>query len=320
MGEEWRRGWHPENLPKKKSDQSFLIIGAGPAGLEAAHALGKRGYKVILSEERNELGGRVTLESRLPTLSEWARVKDYREQQFLKLPNVEVYLNSKITVEDILLTEADHIVIATGAKWRDDGFGRSNEIGINNLKNSNSIFTPDDIMAGHLPKGQVVIFDDDYYYMGPVIAELLQKAGCNVTFITTSDMVCSFGNYTSEQPSAQKNLINLGIKLIFSQNINSYNGKDLELSCMYTDRKSRLKADSVVMITARLPIDILYYQLQNLIESKKNNSIKSISRIGDSEAPAPIASAVYAGRKYALKIDDNSSTDYSARRDTNYID
>jgi len=133
-------------------------------------------------------------------------------------------------------------------------------------------------------------------------------------------MVCSFGNYTSEQPSAQKNLINLGIKLIFSQNINSYNGKDLELSCMYTDRKSRLKADSVVMITARLPIDILYYQLQNLIESKKNNSIKSISRIGDSEAPAPIASAVYAGRKYALKIDENSPTDYSVRRDTNYID
>ena len=316
MGEEWRRGWHPENLPKQKSDQSFLIVGAGPAGLEAAHALGKRGYKVILSEERNELGGRVTLESRLPTLSEWVRVKDYREQQFLKLPNVEVYLNSKITIEEILLTDVDHIVIATGAKWREDGFGRSNKIGINNFKISNNIFTPDDIMTGRLPKGQVVIFDDDYYYMGPVIAELLQKTGCNVTFVTTSDMVCSFGNYTSEQPSTQKNLINLGIKLIFSQNINSYDGSDLELSCMYTDRKSRLKADSIVMITARLPIDTLYYQTQNLIESKKNDSIKSICRIGDSEAPAPIASAVYAGRKYALEIDDNSSPNYSVRRDT----
>ena len=66
-------------------------------------------------------------------LSEWVRVKDYREQQFLKLPNVEVYLNSKISAEDALLAEADHIVIATGAKWRDDGFGRSNSAGINNL-------------------------------------------------------------------------------------------------------------------------------------------------------------------------------------------
>ena len=317
MGEEWRRGWHPENLPKKKSDQSFLIIGAGPAGLEAAHALGKRGYKVILSEERNELGGRVTLESRLPSLSEWIRVKDYREQQFLKLPNVEVYLNSKISAEDALLAEADHIIIATGAKWRADGFGRNNSVGINNLHNSNNIFTPDDIMAGHLPKGEVVVFDDDYYYMGPVIAEMLQKAGCNVTFVTTSNMVCSFGNYTSEQPSAQKALINSGVRLIFSQNINSYDGKNIDLSCMYTDRKSKFKADSIVMITARLPIDTMYYQLQNLKEVGKANSIKSICRIGDAEAPAPIVSAVYAGRKYALEIDDDLSTDYSMNRDIN---
>ena len=61
-------------------------------------------------------------------------------------------------------------------------------------------------MTGHLPKGEVVVFDDDYYYMGPVIAEMLQKLGCNVTFVTTSNMVCSFGNYTSEQASAQKAL------------------------------------------------------------------------------------------------------------------
>jgi len=317
MGEEWRRGWHPEILPKKKSDKSFLIIGAGPAGLEAAHALGKRGYKVILSEERNELGGRVTLESNLPSLSEWVRVRDYREQQFLKLPNVEVYLNSKISAEDALLTEVDHIVVATGAKWRDDGFGRSNLIGINKLNISNNIFTPDDIMGGHLPKGDVTIFDDDYYYMGPVIAEMLQKAGCKVTFITTSNMVCSFGNYTSEQPSAQKTLINLGVKLIFSQNVNSYNGKEVELSCMYTNNKSKLKADSMVMITARLPVDALYYQLQILMESGKTKSIKSIQRIGDAEAPAPIASAVYSGRKYALEIENDLSAHYSVCRDIN---
>ena len=97
MGEEWRRGWHPEYVPEKKSESSVLVIGAGPAGLEAAHALGKRGYKVILSEARNELGGRVAQESRLPSLSEWIRVKDYREQQFLKLPNVGVYLDSHLS-------------------------------------------------------------------------------------------------------------------------------------------------------------------------------------------------------------------------------
>jgi len=102
----------------------------------------------MLSEERNAIGGRVILESRLPFLSERVRVKDYREQQFLKLPNVEVYLNSKISADDVLLTEADHVIIATGAKWREDSFGRSNTISINNLKDLNNIFTPDDIITG----------------------------------------------------------------------------------------------------------------------------------------------------------------------------
>jgi dimethylamine/trimethylamine dehydrogenase len=318
MGEEWRRGWHPEYVPEKKSESSVLVIGAGPAGLEAAHALGKRGYKVMLSEARNELGGRVAQESRLPSLSEWMRVKDYREQQFLKLPNVEVYLDSHLSAEDALLTEVDHIVIATGAKWRADGFGRNNAIGIGNLGASEQIFTPDDIMVGRLPQGKVIVFDDDYYYMAPVIAEMLQKAGCQVTFVSTSNMACSFGSYTSEQPSAQKALINAGVQMIFSQNIQAYDGENIELSCMYTERASMLKADAIVMVTARLPIDELYYQLQDLIENGKAGSTQSIRRIGDCEAPALIASAVYAGRKYALELDDSSGTNYLVRRDVNF--
>ena len=318
MGEEWRRGWHPENIPEKKSNDSFLIIGAGPAGLEAAHALGKRGYKVILSEQHNYLGGRVTLESNLPSLSEWARVRDYRQQQFFKLPNVDIFLNSKINAEEALSIQTDHIVIATGAKWHTNGFGRNNTRGIGDLQSLGNIFTPDDIMSGNLPEGKVVVFDDDYYYMGPVIAEMLQKRGCDVTFITTSNMVCSFGNYTSEQFSAQKTLINSGVKTIFSQNIISFSHGDLKLSCTYTDKKSKLNADAIVLITARLPVDDLYYDLQKLKENGKTKSVKSIQRIGDCDAPSIIASAVYAGRKYALEIDDDSGINYSIRRDTNY--
>ena len=232
--------------------------------------------------------------------------------------DVEVYLDSHLSAEDALLTEVDHIVIATGAKWRADGFGRNNAICIENLGASEQIFTPDDIMVGRLPKGRVIVFDDDYYYMGPVIAEMLQKGGCQVTFVSTSNMVCSFGSYTSEQPSAQKALINAGVQMIFSQNIHAYDGTNIELSCMYTERASMLKADAIVMVTARLPIDELYYQLQDLIENGKAGSTQSIRRIGDCEAPALIASAVYAGRKYALELDDSSGTNYLVRRDFNF--
>ena len=320
MGEEWRRDWHPEYVRPRESESQILIVGSGPAGLEAAHALGKRGYDVLLSEGRTELGGRVTLESRLPTLAEWVRVKDYREQQFLKLPNVDVYLDSHLSAEEALSIEADHLVIATGATWRADGFGRTNTIANPNLTAPGQIFTPDDIMAGRLPEGRVVVFDDDYYYMGPVLAEMLQGAGCQVTFVTTDNMACSFGTYTTEQRSVQRSLLEAGVQLVFSNNLESYDGQEIELGCMYTERESLLQADAVVMVTARLPNDDLYYDLLRLMEAGQAGPTKSVRRIGDCEAPAPIASAVYSGRRYALELDDHSGINYSLRRDASFPD
>ena len=165
MSEEWRSGWHPEKINKKISDSSVLIIGAGPTGLEAAHALGKRGYKVMLTEASRELGGRVSTEAKLPGLSQWARVRDYRLQQIEKLPNVEVFRESRMTHDQIIEVGAEHIAIATGSEWRRDGFGGTHLNGIDGLKHSPNLFTPDDIMAGNLPDGPTIIYDDDHYYI-----------------------------------------------------------------------------------------------------------------------------------------------------------
>ena len=95
MGEEWRKGWHPEVIAPKASDDQVLIVGAGPAGLECARALGRRGYEVMLAEATTELGGRVAARVPLPGLSEWGRVRDYRLQQILPMPNVELYRDSR---------------------------------------------------------------------------------------------------------------------------------------------------------------------------------------------------------------------------------
>ena len=90
MGEEWRRGWHPERINPRKSDDGVLVVGGGPSGHECALALGQRGYRVILSESLSKLGGRVRRESRLPGLSEWGRVRDYRVQMLDRIPDVSV--------------------------------------------------------------------------------------------------------------------------------------------------------------------------------------------------------------------------------------
>ena len=70
-GREWRRGWHPERIATRTNDDSVLIVGAGPAGLEAARALGQRGYRVTLADKASEAGGRLVQERRLPGLAEW---------------------------------------------------------------------------------------------------------------------------------------------------------------------------------------------------------------------------------------------------------
>src|SRR5271156_6861309 len=102
MGEEWRRGWHPERIAPRGADGSVLVIGAGPAGLEAALAAAQRGYDVHLAEASSELGGRVTRESTLPGLAEWRRVRDWRVGQLAKLANVRIYRDS--------LLEPDHVL------------------------------------------------------------------------------------------------------------------------------------------------------------------------------------------------------------------
>ena len=114
--------------------------------------------------------------------------------------------------------------------------------------------------------------------------------------------------------------MNAGVEMIFSKNIESYDGENITLSCMYTDRQSMIQADAIVTVTARLPTDELYYQLQDLMEKGEAGATKSIRRIGDCEAPSPIASAVYADRKYALELDDTSGINYSLRRDVNFSD
>ena len=143
FGEEWRKGWHPEKIRPKESEAKILIVGAGPAGLEAARALGQRGYSVTLADARSVAGGRVSRESALPNLNAWARVRDYRLGQIKPMANVELYLKSTLTQEHILEFGAEHIALATGATWRRDGVGRTLRAALSGADSGRS-FSPDD--------------------------------------------------------------------------------------------------------------------------------------------------------------------------------
>jgi dimethylamine/trimethylamine dehydrogenase len=304
MSEEWRRGWHPEKIQSKASNAKVLVVGAGPSGLEAARALGLRGYEVAVAEATRDLGGRVSRESALPGLNEWARVRDYRLQQIEKMPNVEIYRESELTAEDVLAFEAEHVVIATGAHWRADGFGRHHLKALTTLGPKKKVFTPDDIMDGRLPEGRVVLFDDDHYYMGGVIAEKLASAGISVTLVTPENKVSAWGEYTVEQSRTQSKLMELGVDIVTAHGLEAFNGREAMTRCVYSDREKSIATDALVMVTARLPNDGLYHELLELKETGASGAPQTVQRIGDCDAPAIIAAAVYAGHRYARELEE----------------
>ena len=315
MGEEWRRGWHPENIDVKGSDDTVLVVGAGPAGLEAARALGQRGYTVMLAEATRELGGRVTAESKLPGLAEWIRVRDYRVGQLSKMHNVEIFRESDLGLDDILAVGVDHVVIATGAKWRRDGYGNYHTRPMDPPPPEAKTFTPDDIMAGRLPDGTTIIYDDDGFYLAGAIADRLVQNGNDVIYVTPHALLSNWSVYSGEQPRVHKHLAESGVNIILNNGLDCFDGETATLGCAFTGAQQTIAAENLVLVTCRTPRDELYYQLQDAVEGGAEGAPKSVKRIGDAEAPAIIAAAVYAGHKYARELDCEINLDNPAKYD-----
>jgi len=302
MGEEWRKGWHPEVIAPRGSDDRVLVVGAGPAGLECARALGRRGYDVTLAEAADELGGRVAAECRLPGLAAWGRVRDYRVQQLHQMPNVRLYPASRLTAEDVLEFGVPRVVLATGARWRKDGVGRQHYRPVPG-SDQDRVVAPEAVMAGSDLAGPVVVYDDDHFYLGGVLAEKLRAAGHEVAIVTPATQVSIWTLNTLEQGHIQRRLVGLGVEILTQRRLEAIGAGEAALSCLVTGRRETRPAASVVLVTARLPEEALYRDLSAEPERLAEAGIASVTRIGDCLAPATIAAAVYAGHRYARELD-----------------
>ncbi len=302
MGEEWRRRWHPERSAPAKSPGKVLVVGGGPAGLEAAMIAGRKGHDVVLVEATRTLGGRVGREAALPGLAAWRRVVDYRLGRIDAMANVSWYLESEMTVGELLGYDFDHVAVATGATWRRDGAGRVHTRPIPD-DGSVPVTTPDDLMAGDLPDaGHVVVYDDDRFYLGGVLAEFLTREHRRVTYVTPTAVVSSWTENTLEQHRIQTRLLELGVDIVAHRALTSIADGTIRLRCVFTGTEESLPADAVVMVTARLPNDGLVVEL---LERRGDwpASLRTVRAVGDALAPGTIAAAVWDGRRFAEELD-----------------
>jgi dimethylamine/trimethylamine dehydrogenase len=290
-GEEWRRGWHPEIVRRDGTGQ-VLVVGGGPAGLEAALTLARRGHDVALADRARDFGGRLRWETTLPGLSEWHRVVDYRLGQLRKLPNVTLYPQSDLTAADVHEFGADHVVVATGARWLAHLCG-PNELPSGPITGPR-IYTPDDLAAGEVPVGPVAVFDYDNYYLGSAIAEKLAPLG--VTYITTAGAAAAWGFMTNEQPLVHQSFARKGIALRTLEVVTGFDGEEVRLAQIFSGQEHRIAARSLVIVGYREGGSTLYDALAKEMKPER------LHLTGDAHAPGAVVHAIYQGHKTAREL------------------
>ena len=311
MGEEWRRGWHPEKVKPKSSDNSVLVIGGGPAGLEATLSLARRGYSVAIADSEKELGGRINKEAKLPGMSSYKRVIDYRVSQINQLENVDVYLDNTMARDDVLELGFDHVVTATGSTWQPSIMDEKSAPIL--ITKTDSIFTPEDVLEGCELQSPVIIFDFDYYYMGGLIAEYIKGLGHEVTIITPFEKVSPWSFNSNEVSEIESRLLDKDIKVLTKHRINDIGESSIKIIHQVTNKKTDVDRGSLVLVGHRKQSDSLYTLLTSDEDALKASGIKSVQNIGDSNAPGAVVHATYAGHLYANTFDQEdgaSSNDF----------
>ena len=148
-----------------------------------------------------------------------------------------------------------------------------------------------------------MVFDDDHYYMGAIVAEMLRRQGLEVTIVTPAPLVSQWTVNTMEQPRIQVRLLELGVIVLANQGLIEFGGGEAKLACVFTHRCTTLPAASVVMVTSRVAHSELYHQLTASAAHVRDVGIKSVDCIGDCLAPGTIAAAVFSGHRYAREFD-----------------
>ncbi len=306
-GEEYRRGWHPERYaPTSRPESPIMVVGAGPAGLECAMTLGRRGYATVhLVDAADTVGGHLRWVSGLPGFGAWKRVADWRETQIKTRTEVQIELGRHLSFEDILECGAEHVIFATGSHW--DGSGMSAPLhdyiaGVNAALPE--VATPEQYVNDGKQMGEnVLVIDNDAYYMGSAMAQLLARNGHAVTYVTYGETVGPYLRFTLEEQRMYMTLQELGCRMVAQHFVVAAQDGTAQLVHMWSGEEREVEYDSIMLVTHRMSECRLYDRLQAAPGEMESAGIRSIHLVGDAHTPGIVAQATFSGTRLAREFD-----------------
>lgn len=247
----------PHIVSKAQTRRKIVVVGAGPAGLEAAHVSAERGHEVIVFEAANNAGGQIRLTAQSPRRREMISIVEWRMAQCEKL-GVSFRFNTWADTDMIQAEAPDVVIIATGGLPHTDVLREGNDL----------VVSAWDIISGDVkPGANVLIFDDAGDHAGLQAAEFLAAAGAKVEIMTPDR---SFApevmamNLTPYMRSLQKHEVTFTVT--YRLDAVEKNGNQLvaHVGSDYGGVARTRIVDQVVVNNGTIPLDELYFELKPL--------------------------------------------------------
>jgi len=299
MGRE--RQWGEGSLKRvaQGGAKKIAVVGGGPAGLKCAAVAAKRGHKVTLYEQTDELGGHLNLLKRLPTRAGWQDAIDNLTRP-LEKAGVEIRLRTVATKDLLAGEQPDVVICATGASYDRTGYSpyRIDRETIPGVEQPHVLDIADAAGkaltdAASLGK-RVLILDETDGYLPLGLAEVLANGGVSVEVITPHLFVGEDTLKTLEMAHLFPRLKAAGVKLSAQQFVESIDGHQVEVYDIWGGERRTVTADTVILAMMRRPNDALFHDLRS--------SVKAIHCIGDAVAPRKLEAVIYEGEKLGREI------------------